>query len=38
VSDNYKKISEGILADVAPTLLRIMGIAIPKDMTGKILV
>ena len=38
VSDDYKKIDEGILADVAPTLLKIMGVAIPKDMTGKILV
>jgi 2,3-bisphosphoglycerate-independent phosphoglycerate mutase len=38
VSDNYKKIDEGILADVAPTILTIMGIKIPADMTGKILV
>jgi 2,3-bisphosphoglycerate-independent phosphoglycerate mutase len=38
VSDHYKKINEGILADVAPTLLTIMGIPIPKDMTGKVLV
>ena len=38
VSDDYKKINEGILADVAPTLLKIMGIAIPSDMTGKVLV
>jgi 2,3-bisphosphoglycerate-independent phosphoglycerate mutase len=38
VSDHYKKISEGILADVAPTLLTIMGVDIPKDMTGKILI
>lgn len=38
VSDHYKKINEGILADVAPTLLTIMGVEIPKDMTGKILV
>jgi len=38
VSDHYKKIQEGILADVAPTLLTIMGVAIPKDMTGKVLV
>lgn len=38
VSDHYKKINEGILADVAPTLLTIMGVAIPKDMTGKVLV
>jgi 2,3-bisphosphoglycerate-independent phosphoglycerate mutase len=38
VSDDYKKINEGILADVAPTLLTIMGIPIPKTMTGKVLV
>jgi 2,3-bisphosphoglycerate-independent phosphoglycerate mutase len=38
VTDDYKKINEGILADVAPTLLTIMGIPIPKDMTGKVLV
>jgi len=38
VTDDYKKINEGILADVAPTLLKIMGIPIPKDMTGKVLV
>ncbi|HOW10651.1 MAG TPA: 2,3-bisphosphoglycerate-independent phosphoglycerate mutase [Bacteroidales bacterium] len=38
VSDNYKSIKEGILADVAPTLLTIMGIGIPKEMTGKVLI
>jgi 2,3-bisphosphoglycerate-independent phosphoglycerate mutase len=38
ISDEYKQIREGILADVAPTLLTIMGIPIPKDMTGKVLV
>jgi 2,3-bisphosphoglycerate-independent phosphoglycerate mutase len=38
VSDDYKSIKDGILADVAPTLLTIMGVPIPKDMTGKILV
>ena len=38
ISDDYKKINEGILADVAPTLLKIMDIPIPKDMTGKVLV
>jgi 2,3-bisphosphoglycerate-independent phosphoglycerate mutase len=38
VSDDYKSIKEGILADVAPTLLTIMGINIPKEMTGKILI
>jgi 2,3-bisphosphoglycerate-independent phosphoglycerate mutase len=38
VSDDYTSINEGILADVAPTLLSIMGVAIPKEMTGKVLV
>lgn len=38
VSDDYKSIKEGILADVAPTLLTIMGIPIPEEMTGKVLV
>jgi len=38
VTDDYKKIDEGILADVAPTLLHIMGVERPEEMTGKILV
>ncbi len=38
VTDDYKSIKEGILADVAPTLLTIMGLKIPADMTGKVLV
>jgi 2,3-bisphosphoglycerate-independent phosphoglycerate mutase len=38
VTDDYKTIKEGILADVAPTILTIMGVDIPKEMTGKILV
>ncbi|MDP4222184.1 MAG: 2,3-bisphosphoglycerate-independent phosphoglycerate mutase [Bacteroidota bacterium] len=38
LTDDYKSIEEGILADVAPTLLTIMGIDIPKEMTGKVLV
>lgn len=32
------KINNGVLADVAPTLLKIMGLDIPEDMTGKALV
>lgn len=32
------KVSNGILADVAPTLLSIMGLAIPSDLTGKVLI
>ena len=38
VSDHFRTIKEGILADVAPTLLTIMGMKIPEDMTGKVLV
>lgn len=38
VSDEYKSIKNGKLADVAPTLLTVMGIDIPEEMTGEILV
>lgn len=38
VSKQYKEIKQGILADVAPTLLHMMGLEIPKEMTGNILV
>jgi 2,3-bisphosphoglycerate-independent phosphoglycerate mutase len=38
VSDRYKKVNDGILADVAPTILTMMGLAVPADMTGKVLV
>lgn len=38
ISEEYKSIEEGILADVAPTLLSVMGLPIPDEMTGKVLV
>ena len=38
VSDDYKTINHGVLADIAPTLLKIMGIDIPAEMTGKVLI
>lgn len=38
VSDEYKHVDDGILADVAPTILKIMGIDQPEAMTGKTLV
>jgi 2,3-bisphosphoglycerate-independent phosphoglycerate mutase len=35
VTDNKNaKVGNGILADVAPTMLHIMGVAQPKEMTG----
>jgi len=36
--DTSRKINNGVLADVAPTLLSIMGLDVPADMTGKSLV
>jgi 2,3-bisphosphoglycerate-independent phosphoglycerate mutase len=38
VSDKVKKVDNGILADVAPTILKMMDIEIPSDMTGKVLI
>lgn len=38
VNNQYKEVSNGILADVAPTILTLMGIPIPEDMTGKSLI
>jgi 2,3-bisphosphoglycerate-independent phosphoglycerate mutase len=32
------QLEDGILADVAPTLLSIMGLNIPEEMTGKNLI
>ena len=38
VSDEYRSVGNGILADVAPTILKIMGMEQPEVMTGKSLV
>jgi len=38
VSDRYKKIENGILADVAPTILKMMGLEKSEEMTGKPLI
>ena len=38
ISDRYRTVSNGILADVAPTILTMMGLPIPAEMTGKSLV
>ncbi len=38
VSEKYSNIKNGILADVAPTLLKVMGIEKPEEMTGTCLI
>ena len=38
VSKDYTKVKSGILADVAPTILNLMGLEIPKEMTGQVLI
>lgn len=38
IDSQYKQIKNGKLADIAPTVLKLMGIAIPKEMSGEVLV
>ena len=38
VSDRVKSVRNGVLADVAPTVLKLMGRSQPPEMTGKVLV
>ena len=38
VSDRVKSVADGALCDIAPTLLTLAGLDIPKEMTGKNLV
>ncbi|MDQ3110307.1 MAG: 2,3-bisphosphoglycerate-independent phosphoglycerate mutase [Bacteroidota bacterium] len=38
IDPDYKKIRNGKLADLAPTLLTMMGVKVPEEMTGEILV
>lgn len=38
VNSKYNNINNGILADVAPTILKLMGIEKPKEMTGNSLI
>jgi 2,3-bisphosphoglycerate-independent phosphoglycerate mutase len=38
VSDQVSSVENGILADVAPTMLKLMNIDVPAEMTGKVLV
>jgi 2,3-bisphosphoglycerate-independent phosphoglycerate mutase len=38
VSDRVAAVADGTLADVAPTVLRLMGLSQPTEMTGRVLV
>lgn len=38
ITDKKLKLQDGSLADIAPTILYLMGLEIPKEMTGNILV
>ncbi len=38
VSDRVKSVADGVLADVAPTILELMGLPRPEEMTGKVLI
>lgn len=38
IDNDYKKVKEGKLADLAPTILKMMEIPIPKEMDGDVLV
>lgn len=40
ISDEYKnaELEAGKLADLAPTMLRILGVDVPEEMTGKVLI
>ncbi|MCH7657226.1 MAG: 2,3-bisphosphoglycerate-independent phosphoglycerate mutase [Bacteroidetes bacterium] len=38
VSDRYGSVEDGILADVAPTILSMMDLEIPEEMNGKVLI
>ena len=38
VDKDVKSVQSGVLADVAPTVLKLMGIPAPKEMTGKVLI
>lgn len=37
IDDTYKKVKDGKLADIAPTILKLMNINIPKEMDGNCL-
>ena len=38
ITDKNIKLKDGKLSDIAPTILKILNIKIPKEMTGEILI
>ena len=38
VSNKFEKINDGVLADITPTILKVMGLDQPEEMTGRSLV
>ena len=38
ITDNNYKVIDGKLGDIAPTILRLLNLKIPKEMTGKCLI
>jgi 2,3-bisphosphoglycerate-independent phosphoglycerate mutase len=38
IDDDVKEVKDGKLGDIAPTILKIIGVAIPPEMTGNVLV
>lgn len=38
IDEDYKQIKDGKLGDIAPTILKILGVEIPKEMGGEILI
>lgn len=38
IDKDFESIKEGVLADVAPTILKIMNLEIPQEMTGRVLI
>ena len=38
IDEDYKHIKDGKLGDIAPTILKILGIAIPTEMSGNVLI
>ncbi len=38
IDDDVKQVKDGKLGDIAPTILKMIGVAIPKEMSGNVLV